>query len=96
MPVAMVDVWIMGVTMMQRLMGMEMAVRFRIVAMRVVRIMEMTVLMCQWLVPVFMRMPFRKVQPCAKPHQCSSNQQLGRQTIAQHEDGNGRSRERGQ
>jgi hypothetical protein len=80
--------------MMQCRMGVEVTVKFLNLAMRVVRVMTMAVLVFEWFVPVCVLVSFRHMQPRAKPHQCSSDQQLGCQVIAQHKEGNGRSHER--
>ena len=71
MPVPMMNVRIVGVTMMQYRMGMEVIVRFFLIPMRVVRIMAMAVLVFKWFVPVRVLVSFRHVQPRAKSHQCS-------------------------
>jgi hypothetical protein len=63
-----------GVTMRYCQMGMEVTVRFLLSAMWVVHIMDMTVRVFEWFVPVCVLVPFRRVQPRAKPHQCSSDQ----------------------
>lgn len=80
----MMNVRIVGVTMMHYRMGMGVTVRFLSIAMRVMRIMAMAMLVFEWFMPVCVLVPLRQMQPCAKSHQCGSGQQLGRQRIAQH------------
>lgn len=96
MPVPMVNVRIVGMTMMQFRMSMAVTVGLRSLAMRVMRIMAMAMLVFEWFVPVWVLVSFRHVQPRTKSHQCRSDQQLGRQIIAQHENGNGRTHKRGE
>lgn len=82
--VLIVNVRLGEMTMLLCRMGMKVAVRFFPVAMLVVCIMDMAVFVFQWFVPVGVLVSFRHMQPRAKSHRDSRDQQLGRQAIAQH------------
>src|SRR5208337_2292840 len=69
--VPMVHVRVVGVDMAHRPMAMPMGMRLRhgaIVLMLVMLIVDVAVLMLQWLVLVLVRMPLRQMQPKADAH----------------------------
>ncbi len=76
MLVAVMDVRIVGVTVLQRSMHMRMVVRFfavpwKAVVVMVMLVVAMTMLVCKGLVRMFMRMPLAHMQPDTQGHQCT-------------------------
>lgn len=94
--VPMVHVRVVGVDVAHRLMAMPMGMRLRhgaIVLMLVMFVVDVTVLMLQRLVRVFVRMPLRQVQPQTYAHQPPGDQQLRRHQFAKQGDRHDRAHE---
>lgn len=82
---AMVDVRVVRMPVPKRFMPVPMGMRLRhhsFVGVLMMRIVEMAVLVLDWLVRVFMGMPFGQMQPDAERHQQTRDDQLRRDRLA--------------
>jgi hypothetical protein len=84
----------MGMAVEHFSMCMEVAVEFRPMPVLMVFVMEVSMFMLYWFVPVFMGMAFSEVKPHPSAHQRRRNDKAGCQAIAEHEDGEGCANER--
>jgi hypothetical protein len=101
MPVAVVDVWKMGVTMAQR--GVHVPVRMRlpwglaaIVAVLMVLIMHMPMLVGHLFVAMFVLVALREMKPDSDGHETSGGNELDRHGLPQNEYGDQPAEERSQ
>ena len=72
MPMSMVNVWIVGVTMVHGRVRVAVTMWFISIVMRMVCIMRMAMLMFERFMPMGVDVPFRQMEPQPEPHQNSS------------------------